>query len=518
MVAMAAVAAVAIAVSSSDRRLVWAGGTIHQCVDKKTFATRTLPRGKACRSRESTLVFNQTGRRGVTGAAGSAGAAGQPGTRGSQGEPGPQGSPGTAGAGTLSILSYGATPNDSSDDSAAINAAIDDADSAGGGVVDIPVGKYMIESTLPLNGNNVRLRGSGPGSVLFTTSPSLTLVTIGNDVSGACGGINDCKLTSQHNAISDLTIDRKAAPSAGSIGIEVKAARYVNVDSVVLYNHGTGIAIGPNTTPEQEGDIPAQFVDIADCRLLATGSLNGNSTFPEAGIAYRSGADYKLSRVFIEPSYVGILMTNDSNAIHVDQLSVINGRAFHYGIVSDGTGFARTVVNSTLENAQHAQVIVGGAPNRNPPSAFRIADSWIGAGDKSPDATERVGIQIEPTTSRVQVVNNSISNQRIEGILSRGSDVLIDGNSLTGNNNIFDNARGNILVEGGDHVTVVNNRIRVGGGAFGLRLRDRPGTTPNPTLNHYIVKLNDITGPNPAVSALDDSAGGSKYVGDNFDR
>jgi hypothetical protein len=68
-----AAAGTAVAVSSARWNPVWKGGTIHQCLDNKTWVTRTLPRGKKCSSHETSFVFNQSGPRGPKGAAGSAG-------------------------------------------------------------------------------------------------------------------------------------------------------------------------------------------------------------------------------------------------------------------------------------------------------------------------------------------------------------------------------------------------------------------------------------------------------------
>jgi len=71
-----------------------------------------------------------------------------------------------------------------------------------------------------------------------------------------------------------------------------------------------------------------------------------------------------------------------------------------------------------------------------------------------------------------------------------------------------------VLIDGGDHVLFVNNRIQVGGGTYGITLDD----AASKILNHYIVQFNDITGPSPTASALQDlaTAGPAHYVGNNF--
>jgi hypothetical protein len=62
-----ATAGTALSVARGSVHLVWKDGTIHQCVHAKTFATRTLPRGKHCAAHEKALTFNQTGPRGAQG-------------------------------------------------------------------------------------------------------------------------------------------------------------------------------------------------------------------------------------------------------------------------------------------------------------------------------------------------------------------------------------------------------------------------------------------------------------------
>ena len=65
-----------VAIAAAKWNAIWANGTIHQCLDNKTFATRTMPRNHYCRSTESGYSFNQKGLkgdRGLTGAPGTAG-------------------------------------------------------------------------------------------------------------------------------------------------------------------------------------------------------------------------------------------------------------------------------------------------------------------------------------------------------------------------------------------------------------------------------------------------------------
>ena len=66
----------------------------------------------------------------------------------------------------VSVTDYGAKGNGTTDDAAAINAAISAVSAAGGGVVFIPEGIYGFKTTSLIPADNVTLRGSGRKSVL----------------------------------------------------------------------------------------------------------------------------------------------------------------------------------------------------------------------------------------------------------------------------------------------------------------------------------------------------------------
>src|SRR5215467_11441399 len=93
---------------------------------------------------------------GPAGLAGPPGPAGPAGPQGPKGDPGPMGPPGPAG-GTdggvgapywLNVKDFGATGDGSTDDTAAIQAAINAAIDQGGGTVYVPVGNYVITAPI----------------------------------------------------------------------------------------------------------------------------------------------------------------------------------------------------------------------------------------------------------------------------------------------------------------------------------------------------------------------------------
>jgi hypothetical protein len=112
-----------------------------------------------------------------------------------------------------------ATPNDTSDDKAAIQNAIDTAYAAGGGDVFVPAGTYLISGALYLK-SNVRLRGVGSGSIIKATA-SANMVSIEQAVNAE---------------VRDLKLDGNV--HSGS-GVRLVGSSHCIVDNVVI----TGIGV-----------------------------------------------------------------------------------------------------------------------------------------------------------------------------------------------------------------------------------------------------------------------------------
>lgn len=359
------------------------------------------------------------------------------------------------------VKQFGAVGDGVSDDTGKIQGAIQAAQTAGGGTVFFPIGDYKVSSTLNITGSNVQIVGSGHGSKIFLDKSSGTVIKIGHSTE-----MNQ----TTHNKIKNIAISRSENPDIDSYGIWVERAMYTDIDEVTVYKSGCGIAVGPK---DIEG-IPNQFTNITNSRLL-------HGMFPDSGIIFYSGADHKVSKVFVEPENRGIVMSGHSNAITIDQTSVINGGTYQYGIVSEGTGFARYVTNSIIENALHQQIFIGGLSER-----FTITNSWLGAGNLEGDT--RIGIQIEPGAKTITIANNRIGDQRKMGILSRGDEVIIEGNTLEGNVN-SKCACDSLQVEGGKHVIITGNIIRSNSARFGAGLYDHSSNS----LDHFIFTNNDTS-------------------------
>ena len=118
------------------------------------------------------------GAQGPQGEPGAQGEIGPPGPQGEQGPPGPKGDAGSGGSGAefgINVKDYGAKGDGVTDDTAAIQAAIDTAAAsvvgAAGDMVLLPKGMYMVSAPLVVK-NYVRLVGANDNAVRIKALPS----------------------------------------------------------------------------------------------------------------------------------------------------------------------------------------------------------------------------------------------------------------------------------------------------------------------------------------------------------
>jgi Pectate lyase superfamily protein/Right handed beta helix region len=372
------------------------------------------------------------------------------------------------------VKDFGALGDGITDDTQRVQLALDSVQHSGGGTVFFPVGIYRITVPLVIASSNTVIRGAGNGSVIKSSNPTDAVIKIGHP-----SDMNQCS----NSQILDLTIDRSVEAEFTSSGILVERARFVRIAGVNIHNQGQGIGVG---VPGEKG-IPTQFVYID--QVFMTGGH-----FPDACINFNSGADYAVSRSFLGPSNRGIVMAGQSNGIFILQTTIISGDAFNYGIVSEGTGFARYMIGVNVENALKQQILIGGdAGNKR----VVIADSWIGAGDDH--GPSRAGILIQSGIENVLVANCRIGDQWAFGIENQGSSVKIEGNLIE------NNLPGGILLNGGTNILVQNNIVR--GPGTGICVRG--------ALDYYIVSHNMVH-ESGAEGLVDEGAGTHKVVDSNL--
>jgi hypothetical protein len=130
---------------------------------------------------------------------------------------------------------YGAVGNGSTDDTTAVQDAIDEANSAGGGTVFFPKGTYIV-SGLTLY-SNVHLDGVGRGSVIKLKNSANTDVIVSDGFSGLTGGTTTGGISGFK--LSNLTIDGNRANNSSGWCLRVYGSNYT-VDNVHFHEGKSG--------------------------------------------------------------------------------------------------------------------------------------------------------------------------------------------------------------------------------------------------------------------------------------
>lgn len=194
------------------------------------------------------------------------------------------------------VKHYGATGDGATDDATAIQAAIDAADSAGGGTVFVPSGTYLISTTLTTN-PGVYLRGVSPKASIISSDAAAGNWAI--SVTGAgvsdylnMGGITDLKakvnklgahgiraIDTYCYELRNLVVDGGTSASLlGDIGISLEygseGSAFCRLDNIFIgYFTGAGLVI--------DGDA----VVVYSCRHMLTGvHIKGHSSNSTYGV------------------------------------------------------------------------------------------------------------------------------------------------------------------------------------------------------------------------------------------
>lgn len=117
---------------------------------------------------------------------------------------------------------FGARGNGTTDDAAAIQAAIDYIEALGGGVVEFPDGEFLCGAMLTINTRGVTLRGAGFSS---TSTPSGATMLVADHNDGAA-----IRISAHETTIEGMTITASSARNAGSAGATATPCAGIHVE------------------------------------------------------------------------------------------------------------------------------------------------------------------------------------------------------------------------------------------------------------------------------------------------
>lgn len=386
----------------------------------------------------------------------------------------------------FSVLSHGALCDGTTNDAVAIQATIDEAEAAGGGIVSFPVGTCDTNATLTIDDNKVLLIGAGE---------FLSFIATG---SGWSNGDNlvvfsNTPTTKTGNGIFDMRLDGTAGLTTGTAlviteqtSFRTARIRVLSFPNGILLDGGSDIRLSYIAVREAE---PVTGVSILIQDTLGVGipalSLNNiitdNAVDTAAGIRITESADTTIS---------------DSN--------IINGGICLHLIPSVGVTVGATfIVNSFFDNCDSFGIRLDGSSGTI--QRFQAKNIWFSS--NGIDGFQAVGPNIQGLLlDGFYAILNIGDGVKIDN----GDDVTvvngyISGNGVTSGHGI--NIGGSI-----NGLTVANNRV---GACCGISVETQlRGILINNGAVNVRVHNNDVQD-NAVSGILDNATATSIFVTQN---
>ena len=202
------------------------------------------------------------------------------------------------------IRDYGAVGDGSTDDTLAIQAAVDAAAADGGAIVYIPPTSnyYVVSEAITISGDNIMIVGSGAGSLLKASASFSGTAAIIRAQGHSNLVLRDFKIDGNRAALAGMT----------AIGIDVRQSTDVVLDHIeVVDSSYDGIYIGYSTTPSERIYVQNCKVDHAYRNGISITSgeyiyienstiINTSGTTPGVGIDVEPNAsDNPCNNIFI---------------------------------------------------------------------------------------------------------------------------------------------------------------------------------------------------------------------------
>jgi hypothetical protein len=343
----------------------------------------------------TTGATGPTGLGGATGITGMAGALGATGPTGAQGATGPAGPTGSLlaipGYVDVRVAPYSATGNGTTDDTAAIQAALNDVGAAGGGVVFLPTGNYMIASHLTVPAHT-SLTGVFRAPTAYSQNNGTTLLAV--ESPGVDTATAFITLTGPNSVLDGVAIfypNQVLAnpPTPYPWTIRAGGGDNVTVLNTLLVNSWKGIDLFTNTSgrhfirgvygqPLNVGIQVDQCYDIGriqDIHFWPFWTQNANidayqATNAFSFVFYRT--DWEVVQdIFSWGYHVGALFGNSASGAMNGQMTNINFDNVDVGLdIFSTQQYAIHISNLNIANAGGGSSRIGILGNSSSPEAF----------------------------------------------------------------------------------------------------------------------------------------------------
>ncbi len=378
----------------------------------------------------------------------------------------------------INVRDFGAKGDGRTNDLRAIQAAVNKAGSAGGGIVYFPKGIYLVDGSIVVNKNKVELEGAGwESEIRITQHPERVIVIEGSSNNavrnlqvslGVPGGTrNDhdegIYVTSKASnfIIENVLGNKKGIMVRGQVNkgiIRNNTIRNSLADGIHITGGSSNISIENNDLIETGDDSIAVVSYRSQQALSSNITIKGNriQRSYSRGIAHVGGKNVLISNNRIEgTSSSGILVVEDHNydtyapedtqiegntVLQAGGFAVKRGNQFGIEITSGASSV--TIVNNTISESVSRGMSVSAA-------GTLIKDNLISRNRDS-------GLQVDG--SDCTITGNRFENNGTFGFFSANSDRLtISGNKMSNNNESNGMNIDNFVLKDSRNSTVTDN-------------------------------------------------------------
>ena len=390
---------------------------------------------------------------------------------------------------TYNVKAYGATGDGSTDDTSAIQSAINAA--SAGGTVLIPTGTFVVSSSLTIDNDNITLCGLGASSVIRVAGSALGIdvIKIGNGTT-----------TRAQCAVRNLRLTASAQKTAG-IGIKLNKCFKIWLEDLLIEKQYRSLQI-TNTT-----EVWLNRSDVRDTKehgLFIDNDLN-------------SGYDWYISDcVFDNPDVTNIgsgIYWNGGETLVVSGLDLLRFTTGFYVNPNAGreSRFAflnNMIMDTCSDNNVHISNTVTGNI-----VGLTFMNCWSGTATNYGVLIDKPGSGLVQGIRWVggKVFHNGLAGFRYAG----GQDLHISACDIIANSQTSSASRHGVEV-GGDISEFSVQNCRIGGGyeqgdTHGYAIHIDAGTS-----DHYMITGNDCHGNNNTPKINDNGTGVNKVVANNL--
>ena len=409
----------------------------------------------------------------------------------------------------FNVRTYGAKGDGTTDDTAAIQAAINAAVATAGGTVYVPAGTYKVTSTLTIPNSGqvgIQVEGAGTGAYAPNGGSTIKVSFASGDVfymPGAGSGTGD-------PSFFDLNVDAGTVTRTSGATFDYKIPSGGQISHVYTNRDYDAIAIGtPGTDSQNFMSIhDSEFFQVRHVAFHQTGDTNGGGLDIHDILTYGNGTEYTAGTNYcyladVAGSIIDPLYFHDvdcegyANGLYITLSSGYLADAFISNVIFDGLSTGNGMQFTTTGTANIANVHISGiwAIAASGSDAILLDASNLQSSTTGVHFFTITGVTASSTTGNCVNLNAGVTDVTITNSqlyqCSNGAGINLAGSTATDNN------------------------IVISGNRFGAIGTDIYGVVASGTRNVTITG-NDFTGATTAVAFGGTNNAGLSVVGNNM--